>query len=77
MTLVRAGGNSIPITFPVGESGYVVVSAFRLSIRFSLSENSMHIDEEVFDVDSGELTHTLSQDPIPGISREWHFRLNK
>jgi len=52
MAFMRRGGNSVPITFPVGESGYAVMSAFRLSIRFSLSENSVHIDEEVLDVHS-------------------------
>jgi len=59
MALVSVGGNFVPIMFLMGESGYVVVSVFRLSIRFSLSENSVHIDEEVFDVDSRDLTHTL------------------
>jgi len=77
MALVRAGENSVPIMFLVEESGYTIVNAFRLSIRFSLSENLVHIDEEVFDVDNGELTHTLGQVPVFGISREWHLKLGR
>ena len=40
MVFVRALGESIPMTFPVGEVGFAVVTAFRLSIRFSLSEHT-------------------------------------
>jgi len=74
MALVKAGGNSVPIMFPVGESGYVVVSVFPLSIRFNLSENLVHIDEEVFDVDSGDLNHTPGQDHVSKNPAEWHLR---
>ncbi len=59
MAVVRAAGDVVPITFPVGELGYAVVNSFRLSIRFFLLEKSIHIDEEVFDAVSGLRIHTI------------------
>jgi hypothetical protein len=78
MVIVRAIEEAVPITFPVGDLGYAVVRAFHLSIRFHLRENSLHIDEEIFDNSSGELTHTLSQESIlDSTCRQWHLRPGK
>ena len=47
MATVRANGQGVPISFPIGDLGYAVVSSSRLSARFLLTENSLDIDEEV------------------------------
>ena len=74
MATVRANGQGVPISFPIGDLGYAVVSSSRLSARFLLTENSLDIDEEVFDSSSGELTHTIGQEPIVSSPlRQWHL----
>jgi hypothetical protein len=61
---IRADGNIVPISFPLGNDGLASVSAVCLSLRFQLNIASMHIDEEVFDSESGDVTHTIGQIPV-------------
>jgi len=76
MVVVRALGKLVPMTFRIGELGFAVVIVFHLSIRFCLTEHSIHIDEEVFDNVSGELTHTIGHRPFPNSpSQKWHLLL--
>ena len=55
--LIHADGHAIPVAFPVGADGFCWVSALRLSLRFQFREESMHIEEKVFDAVTGNLTH--------------------
>jgi hypothetical protein len=59
MVVVTANGEEIPIVFPVGEGGFPEVSAVRLSLRFQLKLDSIHVDEEIYESESGVLTHTI------------------
>ena len=62
MVIIRGDGQGVPISFPVGAEGKCTVSALRLHLRFQFLVGSMHVDEEVFDIDSGELLHTIGQE---------------
>lgn len=74
MAIVRAIGDRVPITFPISGLGYAVVSSSRLSARFLIAESSLDIDEEVTDNDTGDVTHTVGQEPIvSGTVRQWHL----
>jgi len=78
MAFVRVVEEVVPITFLVGDLGYVVVSVSHLSICFLLSENLIYIDEEVYNNLSGELTHTIGQEPnLLSPSRQWHLQPGK
>lgn len=61
MAFVHANGHGIPISFPIADEGFCIVTAFRLSLRFQFEEESMQIDQEIFHDASGELTHIVSQ----------------
>lgn len=61
MALIRADTNGVPVSFPLGEDGFCRVTALRLRLRFHLREESMHVEEEVFDAITGDLTHTVAQ----------------
>jgi hypothetical protein len=56
---IRADGDGVPISFPLGSDGLASVLAVRLGLRFQLSIASLYIDEEVFDSVSGDVTHTI------------------
>jgi hypothetical protein len=56
---IRADGDGVPISIPVGTDGLASVSAVRLGLQFQLNIASLHIDEEVFDSVSGDVTHTI------------------
>lgn len=53
MVIIRADGQGVPISFQVGADEKCTVSALRLHLRFQFLEGSMHVDEDIFDVDSG------------------------
>jgi hypothetical protein len=51
------------------------VSAIRLGLRFQLNIASLHIDEEVFDSVSGDVTHIIGQIPVyNGDGKHWLLR---
>ena len=60
--VVHGDGQEIPLTFRVSHDGHCCVSAIRLSSRFQLLEGSVYVDEEVYDLESGVVTHTIGQD---------------
>jgi hypothetical protein len=49
----------VPISFPLGSDGLAGLTFLRLSLRFRLSEGFMFIDEDVYDVLSGDLVQTI------------------
>jgi hypothetical protein len=54
--VIRVDGERVPISFLLGNNGLAVVTTLRLSLQFRLSKDAMHIDEEVFDAISKNLT---------------------
>ena len=59
-TLVIHGhGQEIPITFRVSHRGHCCVCEVRLSSQFLLLEGSVYVDEEVRDLKSRVVTHTI------------------
>ena len=69
---IRADGDCVPISFPLGSDGLALVSAVRLSIRFRMHIASLHLDEEVFDSVSGNATHTIGQISVgDGDGKHW------
>jgi hypothetical protein len=72
---IRADGDGVPISFPLGSDGLASVSAVRLGLRFQLNIASLHIDEEVFDSVSGDVSHTIGQIPMcNGDGKHWLLR---
>jgi hypothetical protein len=59
LAVIYCEGEGVPISFPLGNDGVVLVTSLRLSLRFQMSENFMFIDEEVYDTQSGDLIHTI------------------
>ena len=78
---IRVDGDGVPISFPLSSNELVSVSAVRLGLRFQLNIASLHIDEEVFDSISNDVTHTIGQIPVCNgngkhwLSRPGRFRL--
>jgi hypothetical protein len=56
---IRADGDGVPISFPLGSDGLA----------------SLHIDKELFDSVSGDVTHTIGQIPMCiGDGKHWLLR---
>jgi hypothetical protein len=73
--MIRADGDGVPISFPVGTDGLASVSAVRLGLWFQLNIASLHIDEEVFDSVFGNVTHTIGQILVcNGDGKHWLLR---
>jgi hypothetical protein len=72
---IRADGEGVPISFPIGNDGLANVSAMCLGLRFQLNIASLHIDEEVFDLVSRDIIHTIGQIPVcDGEGKHWLLR---
>jgi hypothetical protein len=66
----KVGG--VPISFPLGNDRVAHVTSLRLSLMFQMSQDFMFIDEEVYDVQSRDLIHTIGQSPVcDGASKQW------
>jgi hypothetical protein len=76
--IIRADGDGVPISFPLGCDGLASVSAICLGLRFQLNIASLHIDEEVFDSLSSDVTHTIGQIPVcNGDGKHWLLGLGR
>ena len=64
LVVIYLDGVGVPISFPLGSDGVAHVTSLRLSLRFQLSEDFMFIDQEVYDANSGDVTHTIGQSPV-------------
>ena len=72
---IRSNGDCVPISFPLGNDGLAFVSIVRLGLWFQLNIDSLHIDEEVFDLAFGGITHTIGQIPeCSGDGKHWLLR---
>jgi len=61
IVLVRANGAGVFVIFQVGADGLTTILASRLCLRFQLRHDSIHVDEDIYDNESGILTHTIGQ----------------
>jgi hypothetical protein len=61
MAILRADGERVPLTFRMDDSGLAYVTSQRLSIRFGFRADTIIVDEDIFDVVTSELTHTLGR----------------
>jgi hypothetical protein len=72
---IRADGNGVPISFPLGSDGLASVLAIRLGLWFQLNIASLHINKDVFDSISSDVTHTIGQIPVcNGNGKHWLLR---
>lgn len=51
----------MPVTFPVGDDRYATVSASSLSLGFRFREESLYVEEEIFDSTSRAFSHAIGQ----------------
>ena len=78
LAVLYLDGVGVPISFPLGSDGVAHVTSLRLSLRFQLSEDFMFIDQEVYDANSGDLTHIIGQSPIcDGGSKHWLLNVGR
>ena len=74
MVMISVDGDAVPIMFLVDDDGYADVSACRLALRFHMIRESIHIDQNIYDPQSGVLSHTIGQTPTPSsIGRTWRL----
>ena len=78
MVIISVQSNVVPIMFPVEVDGYADVFACRLALRFHMIPESIYIDQNIFDPESGVFSHTIGQTPTPtGSGRTWRLLLGK
>jgi hypothetical protein len=61
LAVLYADGVRVPLTFRMQENGLAYVTSQSLSIRFGFREDTIIVDEDIFDVVTSELTHTLGR----------------
>jgi hypothetical protein len=61
LAVLYVHGVRVPLTFRMEENGLAIVTAQRLSLRFGFREDTIIVDEDVFDVVTSEFTHTLGR----------------
>ena len=71
-------GEGVLLSFLLGNDRVALITSLRSSLRFWVSEDFMYIDEEVFDVVSGDLRHTIGQFLVcDGDSKQWLLILGR
>ncbi len=75
MVCLYAQGMGIPLRFRVDDDGLATVSSLRLSLRFHFREDSISIEEEIFDDVTAEVTHTLGQPSVRDENNLLQWRL--
>ena len=61
MALLRAEHHSVPVLFPLGEDGHAIVTCTTLSLRFQYRDVTIFVEEEVFDDQTGLVSHAVRQ----------------
>ena len=69
MVIIFVEGDVVPIMFPVQDDGYAQVSSCRLALRFHMLPESIYIDQNIYDRETGVLCHTIGQTPMPTTTR--------
>ena len=59
IALLHVKHHSVPVLFPLGEDGHVIVTCATLSLRFQYREVTIFVEEEVFDDQTGLVSHAV------------------
>ena len=74
MVIISVQSDAVPIMFPMEDDGYADVLACRLALRFHMIPESIYIDQNIYDPESGVLSHTIGQTSTPtGSGRTWRL----
>jgi hypothetical protein len=57
--VIRADGQGIHVSFPLVNDGLAVVSTIQFGLGFQLNIASLHIDKEVYNLESRVLSYTI------------------
>jgi hypothetical protein len=60
MALVRAEHHSVSVLFSLGEDGHARVTCTTLSLRFQYREVTIFVKKEVFDDQTGLVSHAIA-----------------
>ena len=61
MALLCTEHHSLPVLFPLGEDGHAIVTSTTLSLRFRFRDVTIFVEEEVFDNQTGIVSHAVCQ----------------
>ena len=61
LAVLYVDGVRVPLTFRMEEDRLAYVTSQRLSLRFGFREDTINVEEDIFDVLTSELTHTLGR----------------
>ena len=61
IALLRGESLSVPVLFPLGEDGHAIVTSTTLSLRFRFRDVTIFVEEEVFDDQTGLVSHAVRQ----------------
>ena len=74
MVIISVDGDDVPIMFPVDNDGYADVFACRLALRFHMIRESIYIDQNIYNLESGVPSHTIGQTLSPTTTgRTWQL----
>ena len=78
LAIIYLEGVGIPISFPLGSDGVAHVTSLRLNLRFQMSEDFIFIDEEVYDIQSEDLIHTICKSLVcHGDTKQWLLNVGR
>jgi hypothetical protein len=60
MAILYADGQRVPLTFRMEDNGLAYMTSQRLNSRFGFKEDTIVVDEDIFDVVTSEFIHTLA-----------------
>jgi hypothetical protein len=61
MAILYVDGERVPLTFRMEDIGLAYVTFQRLSSRFGFNEDTINVEEDIFDNVTSELTHTFGR----------------
>ena len=61
MVVLYAHGVRVPLTFQMEEDGLAYVTSQRLSLRFNFREDTISVEEDIFDDLTSDVTHTIGR----------------
>ena len=78
LVVIYYNSEGVSISFMLGNDGVAHVTSLKLSLRFQMSEEIMFIDEKIYDIQSGNLIHTIGQSPVcDGASKQWLLNVGR
>jgi len=63
MACICVDSHSVHVTFPIGADGHAMLTSTTLSVRFQFREDSLYVEEEIYDDATGIVSHALGQLP--------------